>query len=257
MYWLLVRQSLFILYEGPPQPTVEKAFDWLINYPTKGGFVAVMVYESLKGVISDVIGEKNVGILRETGRLKLSKKEIKLVTERKLIYDGQNLPLVAFWPTPKFLDKLDSIPNVAAMLVVHWNIEEIRPWIKIWDAAELGTIPQPRREPLVSNPVVVEALKTLTASVNVSTGILHPSDHKLAIEIFEILREGGEDYDPLEVKAWLIREGKWKATHAQTVAELSQKILDGKKMRKGERVLRRDILTGWREEARKSESRDS
>jgi hypothetical protein len=250
---MLTRESLYIRYEGASQQAVRRAFDWLVNYPRERGFIAVMGYGNLEGVISDVLGKNDVAMLKRTGRLRLSNKEIVLITLKRPIYDGQDLPLVAFWPTSEFIDKLDSIPNVAAMLVVPWKFEEIRTWILIWDATELGTNPTYRQTPLVSNPVVEEALKTLTALVNVSTGISHPNDRKLAIEVFEILRDGGENYTPVEVKAWLIREGGWRATDAQKVAELSQRVLEGMKMRKGDYVLSKDILTRWREQARGSE----
>ena len=85
--------------------------------------------------------------------------------------------------------------------------------------------------------------------MNVSTGITHPSDRKLAIQIFEILRDGGEEFSPDEVKAWLIAEGGWKASDAQKVAEVAERVLNRKRLRKGPPIYEKDILRKWRESA--------
>ena len=245
------RELLFIYSEGASSNSVKKAFEWLVKYPSERGFIAVMGYGNLKGAISDVLGDKAVKTLIKTGSLVLFGKEILLVTERKPIYSGKNLPIVVFFPTSKFLDKMDSISDVSAMLVVPWNMKEVELWIRTWNATELGKQKQ-QKKPLVSNKVVEQALRSLTSLVNVSTGIVHPRDRSRAIQTFEILRDAGEVFTPDEVKAWLIAEGGWKATHAQEVAEVAQKVLDRRRLRKGRPAWRKDILKIWREEASKS-----
>jgi hypothetical protein len=245
------RKSFFIRSEGPSFDSVKKAFEWLKRYPSERGFIAVMGYGNLNGVISDVIGEEAVKSLKRTGSCFLQGKELLLVTERKPIYSGDNLPIVVFFPTTKFLDQMDSIPNISAILVVPWIMKEVELWIKTWNATELGK-PKQKKKPLISNKVVEQALRSLTLSVNVSTGITHPLDRSRAIQTFEILRDAGEMFSPDEVKAWLIAEGGWKATHAQEVAEIAQKVLEGKRLRKGAPAWRKDILKIWREEAAKS-----
>ena len=246
------RESFFIDSEGSSSDSVKKAFQWLVKYPSERGFLAVMVYGNLEGVISDVLGDKAVKTLIQTGSLVWSGKEILLITKRKPIYSGKNLPIVVFFPTSKFLDEIDSIPNVSAMLVVPWTMKEVELWIKTWNAVELGKQRKKKAPSLVRNKVVEQALKDLTACVNVSTGIIHPLDRSRAIQTFEILRDAGEMFTPDEVKAWLIAEGCWKTTHAQEVAEVARKVLDRRRLRRGHRAWRKGILKIWREEATKS-----
>jgi len=245
------KECFFIQSEGPSSDSVKKALKWLIKYPSEKGFIAVMGHAILKGVISDVLGESAIKTLIKKGRLFLSEKEILLVTERKPVDVGGGLPMVVFFPTSQFLDKMDSIPNLSAMLVVPWRMKEIELWIKARNATELGK-QKPHREPLIRNKVVEQALKDLTLLVNVSTGIAHPSDRNRAIQTFEILRNAGEEFTPEEIKAWLIAKGGWKAVHAQEVAELAQKVLQGKKLRKGPPVWRKDILKIWRKKAKET-----
>jgi uncharacterized ubiquitin-like protein YukD len=247
------KEAFFVNSQGPDDNSAKKAFQWLLKRPEKNAFLAVPVYGTLKGVISNVLGNEAVKLLKKSGVLRLGNKDVVLVTERKHIYDGKNLPLLAFYPTRGFLDKLDSIPNVSAMLVVPWIMKKVEPWIRTWNAMELeaqGSMEAP--EELVSNKVVVQALKSLTATVNVSTGITHPLDKEAAIQTFTILRNAGELFNPVDVKAWLIRYGNWDATDAQEVADIAQKVLERRRLRKGRSHWRKDILKIWREEAAKS-----
>jgi hypothetical protein len=246
------RESLFVDSDGPNDDAALKAFQWLLTRPEKNAFLAVPVYGNLNGVISGVLGDKAIKSLKKTATLRLKNKDVFLVTERKFIYNGKNSPLLAFYPTRSFLDKLDSIPNVSAMLVVPWNMKEVEPWIRTWNALELESPQVTKQEELIKNRVVVQALKSLTATVNVSTGITHPWDKEAAIQTFTILRDAGEFFNPADVKAWLIRYGKWKATDAQEVADIAQKVLERKRLRKGPSHWRKDILEIWREKAEKS-----
>lgn len=251
---MVTRKSFFIRAEGPDQQAVKQAFRWLVTNATDRAFLAVMGYDNLRGVIRDIFGDRTVETFIKEGRLRVDGIEIYLVTQRKMIDNGEGAPLVVFYPTTKFLDQIDSISNVPAMLVVPWLMKAIEPWIKTWSATELGT-QESREEPeLIKNKVVVEALKSLTALVNVSTGITHPSDREAAIQLFTILRDAGEFFNPENVKAWLIRYGGWKAQQAQEVAELAQKILDRRRLRKGRRILKENILEILREKAERTES---
>jgi len=245
------RESYFIHSEGPNVQSAKKAFLWFLKYPSDRGFLAVMGYGNLRGVISDILGDRAIKSLMKTGSLRLDGKEILLVTERKFIYSGKNFPLTAFYPSSKFLDELDSIPNLSAMLVVPWIMKEVEPWVRTRNAQELEA---EKAEPaeLIPNKIVVEALKSLTATVNVSTGVAHPRDREATIQTFMILRDAGEYFNPEDVKAWLIRNGKWKAPDAQEVAVLAQKVLEGRRLKKGSSRWRKDILEIWREEAKKS-----
>jgi hypothetical protein len=246
------RECFFIRSEGPSSQAVREALRWLLRYPKEKCFLAVIAYGNLRGIISDVIGADNVKVLTRTGRLNLSNKEIVLVTERKPIYDGENSPLVVFYPNRKFLDELDSVRNLSAMLVVPWTMSEVELWIRTRNATELGKPKQVNVPPFVKNKVVEQALNGLTARVNVSTGVSHPRDREAAIQTFQILRNGGEMFTPEEVKAWLIAKGGWRATDAQEVAEIARQVLEGRKLRRGDPSWREDILEMWRKDAEKS-----
>jgi hypothetical protein len=237
--------------EGPELGAVKKPFSWLVQNAKPRGFVAVHVYANLDGVIREAIGDAVVKALRNQGRIVVQGSEIVLMTEHKLIYNGQNSPLVAFYPNAKFLDDLDSIPNISAMLVVPWNFSEVEPWIRARSASELGVPSVTPTGPSVRSRVVERALQGLTLRVNLSTGISHPRDDDAAVQMFEILKRAGESFSPDEVEAWLIGKGGWKATHAQDVAEVAQKVLEGRRLRTGMPAWAPNILEIWRQDAEK------
>lgn len=60
------------------------------------------------------------------------------------------------------------------------------------------------------SPLVTEALKSLTARVNLATGILHYSDESAAKEIFKLLHKEGELLVASDIATWAIANG-WKA----------------------------------------------
>lgn len=92
------------------------------------------------------------------------------------------------------------------------------------------------------------ALQSLTASVNHSTGISHPSDKAATVSMFKILRDYDEDFDLGEAHAWLIHSGNWKANTAKEVVEIGRKIKECKVVHGGN-FWSPNIINIWRKEA--------
>lgn len=76
------------------------------------------------------------------------------------------------------------------------------------------------------SPLLEEALKSLNAMVNLSTGILHASDESAAKEYFKALYKEGEPLIGSEVTQWAIANG-WQSKHAKKLGDLAQKIGSG------------------------------
>ena len=108
-----------------------------------------------------------------------------------------------------------------------------------------------RNNDIVSNKVVLMALKSLARDVNLASGI-KDSDKKVIIETFTILRTNNEHYDPREVESWLIERASWTPELAEDVTRIARGILEGKKFTSRHRgqMYNENILETWREEAR-------
>lgn len=170
---------------------------------------------------------------------------IRQESSRTLGFRGARVVL-AVWLPEKDLDKVDGLPGVEAICVVPWLRDEIESWRKARQAIDLlGS--QPTESPTLSDPVVEAAMRSLTGSVNVSTGLLHPMDRPKAIHAFRILKAGGHTWDPQSVKAWAMANG-WPARHADHLAEIARGVLEGKAYKAGRNAWAVDILAQWRGE---------
>lgn len=104
---------------------------------------------------------------------------------------------------------------------------------------------------IIKNKVALMALKSFAALANRTSGISHPSDKRTAIEIFEILKQNNEPYNPDEIKSWLILKAKWKPEFAEDVVKIAKGILEGKKftsIQKGP-MFKVGMIETWREES--------
>jgi len=95
------------------------------------------------------------------------------------------------------------------------------------------------------------AIKSLAARVNRSTGISHPSDKKATIDTFKILQKHNEQYDPIEIKSWLILKADWEPKFAEDVAKIARGILEGKSFSSIQKHAswKSDVVNRWREDA--------
>lgn len=78
--------------------------------------------------------------------------------------------------------------------------------------------------------IVTEAVKTLSSTTNVSTGLSHPNDMNKAKELFKILHEKGEVILKSDVVDAALAHG-WSASSADELGSLAQQIGEGKTAR--------------------------
>ena len=78
--------------------------------------------------------------------------------------------------------------------------------------------------------IVEEAIKILSETVNVSTGLSHPNDMNKAKELFGILHGKGEILLKPEIESAALSHG-WNQADADELGSLGQQIGEGKKPR--------------------------
>ena len=253
-------KKLYISAYGPQEEPVEKGFYWLLDTAKREGsqycYMAVPTLQNLDGVIATSLGEdlvkrltrdKSISVSYEGARLNLI-----ILTDRIAPYSPHKGPALVFYPDVRLLEKIDNRYAITDVLVVPWIMKDIEEWIQTWNARELGKEDSQPSEPAFSDPVVEQALKSLTRHVNLRTGLGHPSDRDAAIWLFRRLKQANIHYNPIEIKGWLIRHG-WSSRHANDVKEVAEKIQNGKRLRTrsmGETWVEH-IVEIWREEASK------
>ena len=242
-------KKLYISSTGADEDSIRKGLRWLLENGTNGGILAVHQLSHLDGTLARILGHDAIKTIKKDYKINVSGCKITLTTDRRMIYSADLKPILALFPNPNFLDKLDSIDNLGDMLVVPWYNDEIKEWIRTRQAQELGNEPKSHSDQILSNKVVEVALQSLTATVNHSTGITHPSDKAATVSMFKILRDYNEDYDLDEVHAWLIHSGRWKADTAKEVVEIGKKIKEGKVVHGGN-FWNPTVINTWRKEAK-------
>jgi hypothetical protein len=238
------RRSYFEAY-GRDEEALTEGFSWLMRESVGGrGVVAV---PGLRQVESLVPGIKAAEArqLAKAKSLVRSGVTIELATERTRA-SVSGVPVLAVWVDDEMLEELER-GRPSALCVIPWREEEIARWRAAYAPTEMRSGAAPEAA-TISNPVVERALESLTARVNLSSGLGHPSDKAAAVGTFRILRGGGEAYDVGEVGAWAANHG-WGLHGGRELAAIAQGVLDGRSYRVGRHGWREDILEQWRADA--------
>ncbi|WP_017739326.1 hypothetical protein [Pseudomonas sp. CBZ-4] len=132
--------------------------------------------------------------------------------------------VIAVYASQKMMDKIDALQNVAAIVAIPWVAGEIDDWAKTWSPQILGQSSPPAQSAakLITDPVVEQAMKSLTNIINKAHNSLHPSDEEHAKRILRILRSR-EHLEPAEnIRRWAIKNG-WLPKAAERLEVLAQK----------------------------------
>lgn len=129
--------------------------------------------------------------------------------------------VLGLYLSSKGMDAIDGAAAVKAIVMVPWNAEEGKAWLATWAPEIIGqrTWPQPQLE---VDPGVEGALKVLSATINRSTGLAHPSDRERAKKTLAGLKSAGHRPRPADLRSWAVRNG-WTLEGANALAELAKK----------------------------------
>ncbi len=109
-----------------------------------------------------------------------------------------------------------------SVIIAFYADEKAKTWGERWTPHIHGQTPQ-APVTLLSDPVIENALRTLSRMANLAHGVMHPRDKQHADEILRILRAKGHSAPVGDIKSWAIREG-WKPEAADELARLASKI---------------------------------
>jgi len=247
------RTSWFIDSERPNEEAVELAFAWVQQLgeqheEKRDAILAVNTKKQLDGVVSTVIGDQAAKALNKKKPVGVGEVEIQLMTKRIDPSGWQSGPVFAIYPDKDLLDKIDGMYGVTDVLVVPWSKDTVQFWIDTWGASALQSDAS-GDAPEIDNPIAKEAVDTLDALVNTSTGITHSSDRATCIEIFKTLHSNGISFDPEAIRAWLVAEKGWDPDYADDVKEVAEGVQTGKRFQYDSGRLSNDIMNQWKDAA--------
>lgn len=132
--------------------------------------------------------------------------------------------IIAVYASQNMMDKIDSLQNLVAVVAVPWTPEAVENWEKTWSPKVLGK-PGKSVKPaakLIADPIVEQAMKSLTSIANRAHNILHPSDEDHAKRILRILRSHNHNEPAQNIKLWAIKNG-WQPKAAERLEVLAEK----------------------------------
>ncbi len=153
--------------------------------------------------------------------------QMRCETMKTLQWVSQPSVLIAVYAGQSMMDKIDALQNLVAVVAVPWTPDSIDNWVKTWSPKVLG---QPAKSAkaakpvasLISDPVVEQALKSLTSIVNRAHNVLHSGDEDHAKRILRILRSNNHQESAENIRLWAIKNG-WLPKAAERLAILADK----------------------------------
>lgn len=167
-------------------------------------------------------------------------------TFKKKGYEWRGGPAMALWPTARGIAMLDDCDRTKALAVVPWLLRDVEPWRRARRPIDLLGAAPTAQSPSINDPIVRAAIRSLTMSVNLSTGLSHPSDKAHAVETFKVLKKAGHDWDPDDVHAWALANG-WHNRGADDLRKYADGIRKGSSFRTTRYGLNNDVLKHWQE----------
>lgn len=247
------RPSFIVGRETGRTEEVRVGLAWLFATETKGErLVVTPIKDQLtSGHLAEVLGDTGPALAAGRSVRGPSGETLRAATSRTFPPSGwAGGPVLAAWPDDKSVAAIDQDFRVEALCVIPWLYEWVQSWAVGRRAIDLLALDEKVRAPRISDPVVEQAMRSLTISVNLSTGLSHPSDRAAAIETFRALKKARISWEPAEIEAWAIDNG-WSVDDARTLRDVAQGVLNGRRYQTDRRPWRPDIVKYWREEARK------
>jgi hypothetical protein len=130
--------------------------------------------------------------------------------------------IIAYYADDGMLDVIDGLSGIIGIVAVPELLNQIKGWIARWNPHIHGQQPS-TPAPLITDPVIENALTTLSGSINLANAVLNPRDKEHANETLRILRAKGHALPPDKIKSWAIKNG-WDPKAAEELAKLADRI---------------------------------
>lgn len=157
-------------------------------------------------------------------------------------------PVLMAWPDMDDIGKLVRYDRrISALCVITWNGDSIRGWVTAMKPDILGDgsdweLPSPDLE-----PVVIEALKSLTLTVNHNNTISAGYEKDQVVSVLLALRDARIPMDADAMQGWALAHG-WSGQNPERLAKYVRDINGGKRPR-AQKMLRADYVDRLRERA--------
>lgn len=221
---------LFIAAYGPDPDAERLGIEWLVREAREQDLSCAVIVPSVDAIsnLERAIGRDAAEFAKRDRHFVLEGVQVQVFTDRTCPGAFAGLLLVP-WANGAMVGSAEEC-RPAAICAMPWGEDDLDDWKRAYDPIDVRT-GEPLGEAQVElTPLVAQALISLTASVNLSTGIHHPSDARRVRQLLKALYIAGEPLVPAEIRTWALAHG-WETRHAEALAELAGKIAAGKRVK--------------------------
>jgi len=222
------------------ESNIQKIILYIANKQSTGWFERIYNKETVKKLFNGIKFENCPAIFKfET-----------IKTIKKIYSDVASTIVISCGMNSNELFEIDEFQNINYIIAIPWLFEATEKWIRTWHAINLEnkkadkTYPEP-------NCIIKTALKELTDSINITTGIQHSLDEHRAKTYLRALHKYEEALEPEIISAYLIRELNWTPDHAFEVEKLINMLNSGKHFKGGEKNDLQYYYKNWQEKCKK------
>lgn len=157
-------------------------------------------------------------------------------------------PVLMAWPDMDDISELVRVSrDIRALCVITWNADRIRPWVTAMKPDILGDGSDWENHSPEPDPIVVEALKSLTLTVNHNNTISAGFEKDQVVSVLLALHAARVPMDADAMQGWTLAHG-WSGKNPGRLAQYVRDINSGKRPR-SQRVLNPEFVSRMRERA--------
>lgn len=177
--------------------------------------------------------KSNLRNCAELERLVQRHRDVVHITGRGHVVTAGVGPVLMAWADMDDIGKVVRYSQgIRALCVVTWNEDRIRPWVTATrpDVLGDGSAWKDLSSDLELDPVVVEALKGLTLTVNHNNTISAGFEKDQVVGVLLALRDAGIAMDGEAMQGWTLANG-WSGKNPERLAQYVRDINAGKRPR--------------------------
>lgn len=188
--------------------------------PVKASLTSGALHEALGATVHNALVKAKPVTLPSGAQMRCE-------TMKTLQWVSKPSVLIAVFASQDMMDKIDSLQNLVAVVAIPWTPDAVESWEKTWSPRVLGKPTKPGKSAkpatkLIADPVVEQAMKSLTSMVSRAPSVLNPSDEDQAKRILRILRSRNHQEPAENIKLWAIKNG-WLPKAAERLEVLAEK----------------------------------
>lgn len=199
---------------------VTAAIEWCVQHADDGDIISV--WTALKSNL------KNCPALESFVR---NHRNVEHITGRGGGSPSGRGPVLMAWADMQDIGELVRYSaGVRTLCVIAWNEKNLRPWVRSTNAVILGDGTAWKEESPALDPVLVEALKGLTLTINHNNTISAGFEKDQVVAVLLALHDARIKMSPDVIQGWALANG-WSGKNPERLAQYVRDISGGKRPR--------------------------